>query len=185
MLRWTTAATPSALPSAASCPDLAWAGATRNVLTESVTNQRAGLSRPLFTYFPTGASLTQINDLRTDLYLDRDPTDAVKEYRLTSGVLLRNQNGAPTAAATSTATGVSKQVKLDGSGSSDPENLPLDYMWCDVTTQTICDATTRIGTGSPYTHTFTQATGTVRNMRLVVTDAGGLSVTYNFNVTVP
>ena len=35
----------------------------------------------------------------------------------------------------------------------DPEGLPLSYRWCDVTTQTLCDDTTRIGSGVLYTYT--------------------------------
>jgi hypothetical protein len=184
-LKWTTAAAPSSMPSAASCPDLAWTGASRSILTNAITNQIAGQSRPVFSYFPTGAALTLITSLRVDLFTDRNPTDSVKEVQLTSGVLLRNQNGAPTASATSTPTGVPKQVKLDATTSTDPENLPLSYMWCDITTVSTCDGTTAIGTAQPFTYTFTQATGSIRSMRLVVTDAGGLMATYNFNVAVP
>jgi hypothetical protein len=184
-LKWTTAAAPTSMPSATSCPDLAWAGASRSILTNAITNQNGGQNRPVFSYFPTGAALTLITSLRVDVFTDRNPSDAVKEVQLTSGVLLRNQNGAPTALAISTPTGVTKQVKLDATTSTDPENLPLDYQWCDVTTNTTCDSTTAIGTVSPFTYTFTQATGSLRNMRLVVTDLGGLMATYNFNVTVP
>ncbi|HEX8073430.1 MAG TPA: hypothetical protein VF545_00470 [Thermoleophilaceae bacterium] len=184
-LKWTTAAVPSSMPSATSCPDSSWTSAQRTVLTDAITNRISGQDRPLFSFFPTGATLATITSVRVDLYTDRDPSDAVKEARLTSGVLLRNQSGAPTATATSTATGVSKQVKLDAGASADPENLPLSYMWCDVTSTAVCDSTTDLGTDSPFTYTFTAATGSVRNMRLIVTDLGGLQGTYNFNVTVP
>lgn len=184
-LKWTTAALPSSMPSSTSCPDGTWAGANSSVISDTITNRNGGLDRPLFAFFPTGASLPTITSVRVDLYTDRDTTDSVKEARLTSGVLLRNQSGAPTATATSTATGVSKQVKLDAGASTDPENLPLSYMWCDVTSTTTCDDTTDLGTVTPFTYTFTAATGAVRNMRLIVTDLGGLQATYNFNVTVP
>ena len=198
-LKWTTAAVPSSMPLSSSCPDVTWAGAARVNLTNAITNQATSANQPavtsrsaaadMFSYFPTGAPITQITSVRVDLYTDRDPTDTVKEERLTSGVLLRNQNGAPTATAVvpPITTGVSKQVKLDASASTDPENLPMTYRWCDVTSTSTCDGTTQIGTGVTYTYTFpgTVAAGATRNMRLIVSDAGGLEATFNFNVTVP
>jgi hypothetical protein len=184
-LRWTTASVPSAMPSTASCPDIFWTGAERHILTQGVTNRINGSSRPIFLYFPVGATLTQITSIRFDSYTDQDPADAVKESRMTTGVLLRNQNGAPTASVVTT-PGTTRQVRLDATA-SDPESLPLTYRWCDLTANSTCDDITRIGTGQTYTHTFASgvATGSTRNMRLVVTDAGGFEAIVNFTVVVP
>lgn len=184
-LRWTTSFVPSSMPLSSACPDVTWAGSTRRVVTGRITNRMAGANRPLFTYFPTGATLTQINSIRIDLFNDDDLNDTVKESRHTSGVLLRNQNGAPTATVATT-PGTTRQVRLDATA-SDPESLPLTYRWCDLTANTACNDATRIGSGQSYTHTFAAAvaTGTTRNMQLIVTDAGGLEVTVNFTVTVP
>jgi type II secretory pathway pseudopilin PulG len=183
--RWTTAAVPTSMPVASSCPDVLWGGSSRRVVTGRITNRIAGQNRPLFTYYPTGATLTQITSIRMDLFTDDNLADKVKETRHTSGVLLRNQNGAPTASVATASAGV-RAVRLDATA-SDPENLPLTYRWCDLSANSVCDDATRIGTGQSYTHTFAAAvaTGSSRNMRLVVTDAGGLEVIVNFTVTVP
>ena len=184
-LRWTTAAVPSSMPLSSSCPDVIWAGSTRRVVGTRITNKIASQNRPVFTYFPTGASLTQITSIRMDLFTDNNLSDKVKETRHTSGVLLRNQNGSPTASVATASAGV-RAVRLDATA-SDPENLPLTYRWCDLSANSVCDDATRIGTGQSYTHTFASsiATGSNRNMRLVVTDAGGLEVIVNFTVQVP
>jgi Tfp pilus assembly protein PilW len=187
-LRWTSGTVPSSMPVASACPDVLWSGATRRPVSSRITNRISGASRPLFSYFPAGATLTQITSIRMDLYSDSDTSDVVKETRHTTGVLLRNQNGAPTAAVTPNppaSTGVSRQVRLDATA-TDPENLPLSYRWCDLTVNPVCDDSTAIGTGQSYTHTFAAGTsGTTHSMRLVVTDAGGLEVTVPFNVQVP
>ena len=184
-MRWTTAAVPAAMPVATSCPDVLWSGSTRRVVSGRITNRIAAQNRPLFTYFPTGASLTQINSIRMDLFTDDNLNDTIKETRHTTGVLLRNQNGSPTASVVTASAGV-RAVRLDATA-SDPENLPLTYRWCDLSANSVCDDATRIGSGQSYTHTFDAAvpTGSTRNMRLVVTDAGGLEVTVNFTVVVP
>lgn len=183
-LRWTTAAVPAAMPSAASCPDIFWAGSERRKLSAGITNRVNGQNRSLFAYYPAGATLTQITSIRFDSYTDMDSTDVVQESRLTTGVLLRNQNGAPTASVATANTG-SRQVRFDATA-SDPESLPLTYRWCDLTANAVCDDVTRVGTSQSYTHTFPAGTsGTTRSMRLVVTDAGGLEVFVPFNVTVP
>jgi hypothetical protein len=184
-LRWTTATVPASMPLSNACPDVTWTGSQRRVVSGKITNRIAGQDRALFTYFPTGATLTQITSIRLDLYSDNNPNDATKETRHTSGVLLRNQNGAPTATV-ATVPGTTRQVRLDATA-SDPESLPLSYRWCDLSATATCDDATRIGTGPSYTHTFasTVAVGSTRNMRLVVTDAGGLEAVVNFTVTVP
>jgi hypothetical protein len=176
-LRWTTAAVPSSMPSAASCPDTGWAGTTRRILADGITNQNTPSTRPaaadLFTYFPAATPLTTITSIRFDVFTDRAPTESPRETELTSGVVLRNQNGAPTASFTTVAGAAgSKQITLNAGASSDPEGLPMTYRWCDKTTVSTCDNTTKIGTGVLYTYTAPAAGA--RQILLQVFDAGGL-----------
>jgi type II secretory pathway pseudopilin PulG len=176
-LRWTTSTTPATMPGT-SCPDSGFGN--QSVVAERITNKANGQSRSIFTYSPSASPLVSITAVRFDLYSDRSVTEAPKEIRLKSGVFLRNQNGAPVAMASVTPTGQPRQVALNAGGSSDPENLPLTYRWCDLSTNATCDAVTAVGTGQLFTYT---APGTgVRNMVLVVFDAGGLESDYTFTV---
>lgn len=190
--KWTTATPPTTLPTA-SCPDTAW-GSSR-ILTDYITNQatssatgkgskRTGQA-PLFSYYPNPNSLDTITSIRISLYSDRNWNQTPTETELTSGILLRNQNGAPTASFTATpgAAGSSK-ITLNANTSTDPEGLPLTFRWCDVTTQTLCDDTTRIGTGVLYTYTAPAAGA--RQIKLQVFDVGGLQATAGpLSVTAP
>jgi type II secretory pathway pseudopilin PulG len=172
-LRWTSAAVPGSMPSAAACPDLGWASSTRRILADYVTNKTGGQSRALFGYFPAASPLSQITSIRVDMFSDRNASESPRETELTSGVLFRNQNGAPTASFTSTpgAAG-SKQITLNAAASSDPESLPLTYRWCDTTSVATCDETTKVGSGQLFTYTA-PASGT-RQILLQVFDIGGL-----------
>jgi type II secretory pathway pseudopilin PulG len=176
-LRWTMAATPTTMPSSA-CPDAGFGG--RRLVAGAITNRLGGQDRPLFRYSPSTSPLASITAVRIDLYSDLKPNEAPAETRLTSGVFLRNQNGAPTASATVTATGPPRQVVLNGGASSDPENLPLTFRWCDLSTSSTCDDSTAIGTGQLFTYTLPGASNSARNMVLEVFDAGGLEADYTF-----
>ncbi|WP_097193555.1 PKD domain-containing protein [Blastococcus aggregatus] len=83
----------------------------------------------------------------------------------------RGQNLAPAASFTSQVTDLTARV--DGTGSTDPEDAPLTYAW------DFGDGTT--GTGATASHTYTAA-GTY-TVRLTVTDAGGLTATTTRSVT--
>ncbi|MEA2351656.1 MAG: hypothetical protein QOH38_1375 [Thermoleophilaceae bacterium] len=199
-LTWTTAAVPSSMPVASACPDNAWG--TKRLAARYITNMTVAASSPkvtrrtatapLFAYYPapagnppTTAELNLITQIRVDVFTDRDPTDRPFETELASGVFLRNQNGAPTASFTATpgATGT-KQITLNAAASSDPENLPLTFRWCDVTSNATCDDTTKVGSGVLYTYTA-PAAGT-RRILLQVFDAGGLETDSGpTNVTAP
>lgn len=176
-LRWTTASPPTALPTV-TCPDAGWG--TRRVIANFVTNRATSATRattaPLFQYFPAGATLDTITSIRVSIFSDRKWTEAPRETELTSGVLLRNQNGSPTASFNSTpgAAG-SRKITLNAGTSTDPEGLPLTFRWCDVTTVSTCDDTTRIGTGTLYTYTA-PASGN-RQLMLQAFDVGGLQST--------
>jgi hypothetical protein len=176
-LRWTSAAAPSTMPST-SCPDTSFG--SRHVVADAITNRTGGQDRPLFAYSPGTTPLASITAIRIDVFSDLNPNAAPRETRLTSGVFLRNQNGAPTASATVTATGQSRQVTLNAGGSSDPENLPLTFRWCDLSTTSTCNGETAIGTGQLFTYTLPGASNTPRNLVLEVFDAGGLESDYTF-----
>jgi type II secretory pathway pseudopilin PulG len=184
--RWTTSTPPDAMPGAG-CPDATWG--TRRVVTEWVTNKATSGWRPtaaaLFTYFPSASPLDTITSVRVRIYSDRKWSEEPRETELTSGILLRNQNGAPTASFTATPeTAGSAKITLNASYSSDPEGLPLTYRWCDVTTNATCDDTTKIGTGVLYTYTAPAAGP--RSIKLQVTDIGGLTATAGpLSVTAP
>lgn len=180
-LRWTSASDPSTIPGAA-CPDLTFG--TRRIVADNITNRISGQDRPLFSYSPGTSPLASITSIRIDLYTDQNPNEAPRETRLTSGVYLRNQNGAPSASATVTPTGLPRQVTLNGSTSSDPENLPLTYRWCDLSTTSTCDEGTNAGEGQLFTYTLPGASG-ARNMVLEVFDAGGLESDYTFTANAP
>lgn len=184
--RWTTSTPPDSMPGA-SCPDTTWG--TRRIVTEYVTNKATSGWRPtaaaLFTYFPSASPLDTITSIRVRIYSDRKWTEDPRETELTSGILLRNQNGAPTASFNATPdTAGSRKITLNAGTSTDPEGLPLTYRWCDVTTVATCDDTTRIGTGVLYTYTAPAAGA--RNIKLQVTDIGGLTATAGpLTVTAP
>jgi hypothetical protein len=181
-LRWTTAATPSTLPSSA-CPDASFG--SRRLVAGAITNRLNGQDRPLFVYSPGTSPLASITAIRIDVFSDVKPNEAPRETRLTSGVFLRNQNGAPTASATVTATGPPRQVTLNAGASSDPENLPLTFRWCDLSTSSTCDGDTAIGTGQLYTYTLPGPSNTARSMVLEAFDAGGLEADYTFTANAP
>lgn len=201
-LTWTTAAVPSSMPNANACPDSAWGTSTR-VAASYVTNRattatgvgvtRRAAEAPLFSFYPvpasnppTTAQLQAITQIRVDLFTDRRPTERPFETELATGVFLRNQNGSPTASFTWAAGGAagSKKVTLNAAASSDPENLPLTFRWCDVTTVTTCDETTKVGSGVLYTYTAPVA-GT-RKILLQVFDNGGLETdSQNNSVVAP
>jgi Tfp pilus assembly protein PilV len=190
--KWTTAAPPSVMPTT-SCPDTTWG--TSRILVDHVTNRataslggkgsKRAASAPLFTYYPNAATLDTITTIRISLYTDHSWAKAPGETELTSGILLRNQNGSPTASFIATAGTVgSRKITLNANTSTDPEGLPLSYRWCDVTTTTLCDDTTRIGTGVLYTYTAPAAGA--RQIKLQVFDVGGLQATAGpLSVTAP
>ena len=185
-LKWTSSTPPTSMPGVA-CPDQTWG--TRRVLAEYVTNKATSSTRgtwaPLFTYFPSSSPLDTITAIRISIYSDRKWNESPRETELTSGILLRNQNGSPTASFTATpGTAGSKQITLNAGTSTDPEGLPLTYRWCDTTTVATCDETTKIGTGVLYTYTAPAAGS--RSITLQVFDVGGLqAIAGPLTVTAP
>ena len=121
---WTTAATP-ALPSTAACPGTGWSAGNQQFVS-NVVNRIGGQDRPLFIF--NSADTLRITKVRTSLYVDPTPGRSPAETRLSSGVFLRNQNRVPAADFTATVT-ADKRLILNGSGSEDPEGMPLKYQW--------------------------------------------------------
>lgn len=183
--KWTTSTPPTTMPST-TCPDPGWG--TSRIVADHVTNRATWSKRstpaPLFSFYPSATSLDTITSIRIDLYTDTSWTEKPVESQLATGVLLRNQNGSPTASFTATPGTVgSRKLTLNAGTSTDPEGLPLTYRWCDVTTQTLCDDTTRVGTGVLYTYTAPAAGA--RQIQLQVFDVGGLQAIANLTVSAP
>ena len=121
--RWTWATAPP-IPADPDCPGDGWDADPRQV-TDRVTNRAGGLNRPLWTYGQTGG---QIASVKLNLFMNSEPETRGREVGLQTGVFLRNQNRAPTAAFSATSVGV-RHALLNGSASSDPEGQPLDFHW--------------------------------------------------------
>lgn len=155
--RWTTALPPAA-PARSSCPSTDWGSA--QVLAEHLVNDAGS---PVFTY--DSATPAAIAEIHVDLRVDRDPAAAPAAASVATGVFLRNQNRAPTAAfsATPTASG----IVLNGSASMDPEGRPLQYAWYDGATLV----------GSGVTYTMAAAPRSSHSVSLRVTDPAGLTAT--------
>lgn len=150
---WTSQAPPP-VPATASCPGSGWA--TTRTLATSITNVQFGMDRPLFAM--DSSVLTDINSIRTSLWVDVDSGSGPAETQLTSGIFLRNQNRKPVASFTATPT--AQGIMLNGSASFDPEGEPLTYVWYD--------GATKIGTG--ITLTYQVPAGTSHSIRLEVYD---------------
>jgi PKD domain-containing protein len=178
--RWTTASPPP-VPSTSSCPDPAWD--TQRMIADKITsrfNPSAPTSpqdRPIF--IPNNATLGQITRVDLTFFVDTTPgggpINAPDETRVDSGIYLRNQNQAPTAAFTVTVTG-SRHIVMNASNSSDPENQTLSYAWQD-------NGTTIPGTSQ--TNDYGPASSGSHTMTLTVSDPSGLASTATQTVTVP
>jgi hypothetical protein len=173
-IKWTSSTPPDSMPGVA-CPDQSWG--TRRVLADYITNKATSSTRgtwqTLFTYFPDASPLDEITSIRVSIFSDRNWNQEPRETELTSGIMLRNQNGSPTASFNATAGPAgSRQITLNAGTSTDPEGLPLTYRWCDTTTVSTCDGTTKVGTGVLYTYTAPAAGS--RSITLQVFDVGGL-----------
>jgi hypothetical protein len=182
---WVTAATP-ALPSTAACPAAGWsAGNTQYV--GSVVNRINGQDRPVFTYNST--DVQRVSKVRTSLYVDPTPGKRPVETRLSSGVFLRNQNRIPTADFTATVT-ADKRLILNGSGSEDPEGMPLKYQWYLDPPSTLPDcsvtpvAASCLGEGVVFEKTGLSG-GAQHTIKLVVRDPAALGGVASQTVTFP
>jgi type II secretory pathway pseudopilin PulG len=191
-------ATPVTSAMRSGCPGTGWT--VTRVVSDYVTNRRAGQDRPLFAYTcTTGTSCTsnaatydQVVNVTDETIVDMTPGTGAQELRLVSGVYLRNQNQAPVAHFESTRSS-SRTLVLNASASVDFEGRTLDYYWfkqlMPATTSIDCahPTVTDPGSGSPRTlwgsdgylgdgitlsHQFPASDGTTRNIGLVVCDPG-------------
>ncbi|GAC1317989.1 MAG: hypothetical protein NVSMB25_06690 [Thermoleophilaceae bacterium] len=154
---WTTSPPPSP-PSTAICPDTSWDSKT--MVARQITNRIGGQDRPAFYY--NASSLTAINSIHMQLFVDSHPGSHPGESTLVTGAFLRNAVQAPAASFTATATG-GGGVALNGSASSDPAGQALTYQWYDGTTQ--------VGTGVTYAFTTTPG---VHTLTLKVFNSAGV-----------
>jgi prepilin-type N-terminal cleavage/methylation domain-containing protein len=136
---WTTAL-PPAVPLAADCPGGGWT--TQRIVADHVMNAAASPARPVLRYSgdsglvtdTTEAAREKIARVEATLIIDADPARRPVAAQLTSSVMLRNQNRAPTAQFTYTLLNpllspTTCSVQLNGSASEDPESKPLEYAW--------------------------------------------------------
>ncbi len=181
------------------CPGSGWTSV--QVVVDHVTNLRAGLDRPTFSYecasgsdcTASAANYDQVIGVRPEIFLDTTPDAPPAELRLSSGVFLRNQNQAPVARFEWTPS-ASRSVVLNAAASSDFEGRSLRYYWFDkvlpAAANIDCAQPTATGSGSPRTlwgaagfigdgisrtHTFPLTdgvAGTPQHIGLVVCDPG-------------
>jgi prepilin-type N-terminal cleavage/methylation domain-containing protein len=157
--RWDTF-TAADMPLGTSCPSADW-GASR-VIAEGLTHRAYEPSRPLWTFDQTAAG--QVASVELNLFMNDDPSVRAREVALQTGVFLRNQNRAPTATFTAAAAGF-RHILLNGSGSSDPEGQPLEYVWFANNSE--------VGRGLIFD--WDAKTAGTHTIRLEVRDPGGLA----------
>ena len=127
-----------AMPGATACPGSGWENPKR--VGTNYVNAIDGQVRPLFTYVGDAGVITATDDnsradisrIHVDAYVDPTPGALPLETKLSTGLLLRNQNREPRARFTVTVTNFSSRtVQLNGSSSEDPEGYYLTYKWYD------------------------------------------------------
>jgi type II secretory pathway pseudopilin PulG len=181
-----TTAMRTGCPAAVSTSD--WAD--QRIVAERVTNVINGQDRPVFQYDSSAADTATVRQIWAKLFVDADPSRRPPETQVASGVFLRNQNQAPTAAFTATAGQTNTRTyTLDGSLSSDPEGRALEYRWykgsgnvADMPDCTSAQTSTAngsnwtcLGMGIVLTYKFPASDASPQQVRLKVTDPGGLS----------
>lgn len=173
---------------------------TRQVVT-GVTNQSGGVDRNVFDYRCAVGSpstcpadddeYTKVTTIGIDLWVDAVPGDTASEMHVSSGVFLRNQNEAPTAAA-SVAPVAPRRVLLNGGGSSDPEGRTLEYFWFDKDPTTLPELTSTpcstpfpsaVWQGVTFNKLFPAGVSSPQTYYLVVRDPGCLISTTSLSVT--
>lgn len=149
-------------------------------------NEIGGDNRPLFTFGPTAnpTSVAQIKTIEVDLYVDDNPGHLPGETRLTSGIYLRNELGAPISQPYASKQSVSggAQITLNGTASTDPNGQALSYQWYTgascASSSALAGATTQVYNAGDYangSYTFS----------LQVTNTAGLTNCNSTAVSVP
>ena len=191
-------ATPVSAAMRAACPGTGW---TRTwVVADYVTNRRASLERPLFTFtctvgtacITTTTAYDQVANISAQALIDTTPGSGAPELRVASGVFLRNQNQPPVARFVSSPTSTSRTIELNAAGSSDYEGRTMNYYWFKGTmpavasiscaqptitgvepNRTLWGSTGFIGEGVLVSHTFPLTDGLLtKDIGLVVCDPG-------------
>jgi len=165
--RWTTA-TPPASPGG-SCGAAGWNSTAR--VAEGIVNVPQG-DVPVFSYSPTGATITDVKAIKFELLVDADVRDERRQARVASGVFLRNQNRRPVADFSATYTGQGRQIVLNGSSSEDPEGHAL---LTDGFTWSVNGASLTGGTQKGIVVYWTAPSAGTYNIGLRVQDHAGLS----------
>jgi type II secretory pathway pseudopilin PulG len=187
-------------PGATGGPPAGWQ--TARMVVTGVTNQAGGVDRNVFDYrcavgSPSACPVdddeyTKVTTIGIDLWVDAVPGDSAREMHVSSGVFLRNQNEAPTAAATVAPLDTPRRVLFNGGGSSDPEGRTLEYFWFDKDpttlpelTSTTCNAPfpSAVWQGVTFNKLFPAGVSSPQTYYLVVRDPGCLISTTSQSVT--
>jgi prepilin-type N-terminal cleavage/methylation domain-containing protein len=166
-------------PAATACPAPPGSGydPATVVVADHLANRIGGRTdRPLFVYSSDGTripydfpgAMTATTRVEARLWLDGKPGDAPVETRMSSSVMLRNQNRPPVAAFTIQASGF--VMKLNGSDTNDPENEPLQYDWYEGATPETAKLLT---SGTSVVHTLDPRPAGTYTFLLKVTDSAG------------
>jgi type II secretory pathway pseudopilin PulG len=164
-------------PTATACPAPPGAGydAGTVVVADHLSNRLDGRGdRPLFVYSSDGTqipydfpgAMTATTRVEARLWLDGKPGDAPVETRMSSSVMLRNQNRPPIAAFTIQVSGF--EMKLNGSDTNDPENEPMRYDWYEGATP---ETATHLAGGPSVVHTLPPRPAGTYTFLLKVTDS--------------
>jgi prepilin-type N-terminal cleavage/methylation domain-containing protein len=160
---------PKEAPTPTTCPDLSGYWESSRQLVQHVTNRIDAQTRPIFIY--SAATAPKTASVEIDMFLDFKPGQRPGETELTSGIGLRNANRPPVAAFT--VTRINGAVRLDASGSYDPEGLALTYKWKKDGTALASTAQVVEPKETTGTHTY----------ELEATDPGGLTEKKSQTVT--
>ncbi len=123
--------------------------------------------------------------MHIQLFVDVDPTQPPAETRISSGVFLRNQNQAPSAAFSITTAGT-RRFLMNAANSSDPEGRTLAYYWflgtspsyTNVIASGTCNASDEcINTGVLNDYSLPATASGSQVFTLLVKDPGGLTST--------
>jgi len=158
------------------CPGSGWT--KTKIVADHVTNRRASLDRPLFTYTctigtactTTPASYDQVGHIAARTIVDTTPDSGAQELSLTSAVNLRNQNQPPIATFV-TSPSATRTVELNAAGSTDYEGRTMSYYWFKQAMPTNIDCAQPTVTGSGDARTLWGSGGYLGE---------GVSMTYEF-----
>jgi hypothetical protein len=128
------------MPPATACPGAGWS--TQQIVADNLINASVSPERPLFRYSGDAGLVTDTSDaaretiarVESTVIVDEDTTQRPTPTRLTTSVILRNQNRAPIARFTYTLLNpmlspTTCSIQVNGSASEDPESKPLRYEW--------------------------------------------------------